>query len=230
MLQSEYRKEFRRSSLISDFNIVQNFKSSLDNKTNSITHLFTKFKSELNFEKFNKSVLDIKLEKVSNDTYLKIFDSNIHQSVLKPDNYDILKSEINLTLENEKYNLETGLISYENLQKKNNDRYEYTLPYYDFSSNFLLDNYGSIELSSVGNNNLSNTNNLKSSIINDLNFTSNNNINENFGFKNNLNIYFKNLNTYGKNDTKYKDSVQSQLMGMFEIISEMPLIKRESEL
>ena len=175
MVQSEYRQEKKRSSLIADLNIVQNFKSSIENKKNSITHLFAKFKSDLNFDNFTKSELNLNLEKVSNDTYLKIFDSNI-QSNLKPENSDILKSEIKLFLENDNYNLESGFVSFEDLQKKNSDRYEYVFPYYDFSKNFSFNQLGTFELTSSGKNNLSNTNNLKTSIINDLNLRSNDKI------------------------------------------------------
>ena len=228
MFQSEYRQEKKRSSLIMDLNIVQNFKSSIENKKNNITHLFAKFKSDLNFETFTKSELNLNIEKVSNDTYLKIFDSNI-QSILKPDNNDILKSEIKLFLENENYNLESGFVSFEDLQKKNSDRYEYVFPYYDFSKNFSVNKLGTFELTSSGNNNLSNTNNLKTSIINDLNLRSNDKIFERYGLKNNLNIFLKNLNTSGKNDPKYKESVQSQLMGMFEMESSIPLNKIDNK-
>ena len=180
----------KRSSLIADLNIVQNFKSSIENKKNSITHLFAKFKSDLNFDNFTKSELNLNLEKVSNDTYLKIFDSNI-QSNLKPENSDILKSEIKLFLENDNYNLESGFVSFEDLQKKNSDRYEYVFPYYDFSKNFSFNQLGTFELTSSGKNNLSNTNNLKTSIINDLNLRSNDKIFENYGLKNNYNIFLK---------------------------------------
>ena len=228
MVQSEYRQEKKRSSLIADLNIVQNFKSSIENKKNSITHLFAKFKSDLNFDNFTKSELNLNLEKVSNDTYLKIFDSNI-QSNLKPENSDILKSEIKLFLENDNYNLESGFVSFEDLQKKNSDRYEYVFPYYDFSKNFSFNQLGTFELTSSGKNNLSNTNNLKTSIINDLNLRSNDKIFENYGLKNNYNIFLKNLNTSGKNDPKYKESVQSQLMAMFEIQSSMPLNKMDNK-
>ncbi len=224
MFQSEYRQVKKKSSLISDFNIVQNFKSSIENKKNSIIHLFAEFKSDLNKDSFNKSELSINVEKVSNDTYLKIFDSNI-QSILKPESNNILKSEIKILLENEDYNLESGFISFEDLQKKNSDRYEYVMPYYDFSKNYSLNNLGTIELTSNGKNNLSNTNNLKTSIINDINLRSNDKIFENYGLKNNFNIFLKNLNTLGKNDPKYKESVQSQLMGMFEMQSSIPLNK-----
>ncbi len=224
MFQSEYRQENKSSSIIADLNIVQNFKSSIENKKNSITHLFAKFRSDLNFETFIKSELNLNIEKVSNDTYLKIFDSNI-QSTLKPVNNNILKSEIKLFLENDNYNLESGFVSFEDLQKKNSDRYEYVFPYYDFSKNFSFNEFGTVELTSSGKNNLSNTNNLKTSIINDVNLRSNDKIFERYGLKNNFNIFLKNLNTSGKNDPKYKESVQSQLMSMFEIQSSVPLKK-----
>ena len=37
-----------------------------------------------------------KSRKISNDTYLKVFDSNIANNELKPKNFDELKNEINL--------------------------------------------------------------------------------------------------------------------------------------
>ncbi len=225
MIQTEYRQENKNSSFISDFNLVQNYKSSLDNKKNSITHFFSKYTSDINLNNFMKSELKINIEKVSNDTYLKIFDSNIHESTVKPTNFNTLKSEINLDLEKENYNLLTGFISYENLQKKSSDRYEYVLPFYNFSSNIFPNKFSSIELISDGSNNLSNTNNLKTLIINDLNINFNDNIYENYGLKNNFNVYFKNLNTLGKNDPKYKDSPQSKISSMFDFQGSLPLKK-----
>ena len=55
---------------------------------------------------------------------------------LKPDNFDTLTSDIDLNLENENFALKTGLTAYENLSKQNSDRYQYVLPYYDFSKFF----------------------------------------------------------------------------------------------
>ena len=56
--------------------------------------------------------------------------------------------------------------------KSNNDRYQYILPYYNFSR-ILNDNYfdGFINFASSGSNDLNNTNKVKSKIINDLSFT-----------------------------------------------------------
>ena len=56
--------------------------------------------------------------KESNDTFLKVFDQNIQDSGLKPKNSNILESKAELFLNHENYNFDTGLIVYENLQKK----------------------------------------------------------------------------------------------------------------
>ena len=42
-----------------------------------------------------------------------------------------------LILDKDDYNLTAGLTIYENLQKKNNDRYQQVLPYYDFSTSLF---------------------------------------------------------------------------------------------
>ena len=42
---------------------------------------------------------------------------------------------------------------------------------------------------------------------------------------NNFGIYFKNLNITGKNDPKYKSSLQSELLNIYEINSSYPLLK-----
>ena len=46
----------------------------------------------LNFDNFIESSLNFSFQKVNNDTYLKIFDTNIVDTELKPDNFDTLTS------------------------------------------------------------------------------------------------------------------------------------------
>ena len=117
------------------------------------------------------------------------------------------------------------MTSHETLKGKNSDRYQFILPYYNFSTNLISkENFGSIELNSFGSNNYKNTNNIRSRIINDVNFESSELI-SNAGFKNSLNLYLKNLNTVAKNDAIYKSSPQLELMSIFEARSSLPLIK-----
>ena len=90
MFQNEYRQQNKNSFFITDFNIVDGYKSKKSNKENTLTHLFSKYELDLDFENFIESSLNISFQKVNNDTYLKIFDTNIVNTELKPDNYDTL--------------------------------------------------------------------------------------------------------------------------------------------
>ena len=67
-------------------------------------------------------------------------------------------------------------------------------------------------------NKLSNTNNLRTTIVNDLNYSSNDFI-SNLGFKNNFDLYFKNLNAVGKNDSIYTSNAQIDGMSILKIDS-----------
>tara|TARA_B100001057_G_scaffold209886_1_gene210579 strand:- start:961 stop:3576 length:2616 start_codon:yes stop_codon:yes gene_type:complete len=226
LLQSEYRSKKEYSSLLADFGFTKGYKSSISNKKKNISHLFAKYKLDLNLDNFISSNLNLQLEKVTNDTYLKIFDGNLSETNIniKP-NKDKLTSSLNLSFEHENFNFSTGLTGYEKLTGKNSDRYQYILPYYNFSKNFF-ENQSLIKIGfdSSGSNNLKDTNNLRSRIVNNLSFEGLDFILKS-GVKNNLGIHFKNLNTVAKNDTQYKSSPQVELMSIFEASTSLPLIK-----
>ena len=186
MFQNEYRQQNKRSFFIADFNITDGYKSKKEGEKNTLTHLFSKFESDLDFENFIESSLNISVQKVNNDTYLKIFDTNIVDTKLKPENFDTLTSGIELDLEHEKFAFNTGFTAYENLSKQNSDRYQFILPYYNLSKSFFNNNnFGSFDFLSQGDNILKDTNNLRSRMINNLNIQSYNVISNN-GFKNNF--------------------------------------------
>ena len=230
MIQSEYRKIFKNSYFEANFGHVRNYKSSIENnKKKNITHFFSKFNHDFNLNNFISSELFLSIQKVTNDTYLKVFEGNIINTELKPTNYNVLKNELKIELDHENYFFESGVESYESLNKKSNDRYQYVLPYYNFNR-ILSKNYfnGSISINSSGNNDLSETNVLKTKIINNINYTGFDIIN-NYGFKNNLNVYLKNLNAVGKNDSKLKNSPQIELMSSLKIDSSLPLQKKGSK-
>ena len=226
MFQNEYRIKNKNSSLFLDFSYIDNFKSALTNKKNSISHIFANFDADLAWKNFTQSDLLVSIKKVSNDTYLKIFDSNIYKNEVSPTNYDVLKSEAKLILNNENYNFTTGFQSYEDLNLSNTDRYQFILPYYDFNRQIFENNYaGTINFSSSGSNDLNNTNNLRTKVVNDLNFQSPDFISKN-GFKSAYNVYFKNLNTIAKNDSIYKTNPQMELMSIFELNTSFPLVNQ----
>jgi LPS-assembly protein len=223
--QNEYRQKNKYSSFIADFSFTDGYQSFKSKDKNSITHLFAKYDTKLNFDSFTESDFNISIQKVSNDTYLKVFDQSITESKIKPKNFDVLKSEIKLNLNHEKYELETGFISYEDLQKTNNDRYELVLPYYNFSKELTSEqSIGLLNFTSLGDNTLKDTNTLKSRMINDLDFKSLDFINKK-GVKSNVNFHVKNLISSHKNYDEYRSNLSNRLMGIIELQTSYPLVK-----
>ena len=231
MFQNEYRQENENSSFIADFSYTKGYQSNISGSNysnrNSISHLFSKFDLDLGLKNFNSSKIKLFIEKVSNDTYLKVFENVLlvdkkFETDLNDKNN--LTSGVELTLDNENFDFISGFTTYENLQKINNDRYQYVFPYYNFSSTIFSNEKGSLNFSSDGRNSLSNTNNLRSTFNNSLNYSTKDLYN-NKGFVNNFGLYFKNINATGKNDTKYKSSLQSEILNIYEFNSKIPLIK-----
>ena len=231
ILQSEFRKQGKNSFLISDFGMLRDYKRSSDNKYKNANHLFLDYKSDLKIPNYLDSEFGAHIEKVTNDTYLKVFQNNLFDThtLLKPGNLGTMNSNIKFYLEQEDQNFTTGIEVYENLGGKNSDRYQYTLPYYSLSKNLtsiLPENsyFGSLNFSSNGSNNLKNTNNLVSQINNSLEYSSPDFI-SNLGFKSGFNLYLRNTNTTGKNDSTYNSNPQIDGSSMLVFDSTIPLIK-----
>lgn len=227
MYRGEFRQTKENSNLIADFGLTTGYDKSIgDTKKNSIGHIFAKYKSEININNFKSSTLDVVVQKTNKDTFLKVFENNLSDinKNLKPDQ-NKLNSSIILDLNHDEFNFDGGFLAYETLSGSNNDRYQYVLPYYNFSRNILSNSLINLNFYSNGENNLSETNKLKSSInnnfiVNSIDFFSNN------GFKNKFNIDLKNFNSVAKNNVEnYQSSPQIELRGLLNLESSLPLIK-----
>jgi len=179
-----------------------------------------------------ESKFEAQIEKVTNDTYLKVFQNNLFDTPVMPESQSTMNSTLKLYLEKEDQNLTAGFEVYENLGTKHSDRYQYTLPYYDFSkdltsliSNNLIN--GTLNLYSSGTNKLSNTNNLRTTVVNDFNYSSDNLISK-LGFINTFDLYLKNLNAVAKNDTTYTSNAQIDGMSILKIDSSFPLLRSKN--
>ena len=229
ILQTEFRKKEKNSSLIADFAFLRDYKSSTNSKTKNINHLFLNYNSDLNFTDFLESKFEARIERVSNDTYLKVFENNLFETPLTPESQTTLKSNLKLYLNKGDKNLTTGIEVYENLGIKHSDRYQYTLPYYDYYQNIssMVADYpinGSLNFYSTGINKLSNTNNLRTTVVNDIVFNSKDFI-SNLGIKNDFDLYLKNLNSAGKKDPLYSSNIQIDGMSILKFDSALPLSK-----
>ena len=226
MSTAEYRQENKNSSLITDFGFVNGYKSPTTRKKNSLSHFFLNYNMDLKLENYNSSNFKMSINKVSNDSYLNVFDQYITRSTLRPSNFNKLTNSINIKLDHNNFNFEAGMNSYENLRIKNqSDRYQYVLPYYNFDKQ-ITKNYfnGNISFNSNGNNVLDNTNKLETNFTNNLSYNSLDFI-SNLGLKNNFGVNIKNLNSVGKKSSKYKSSLQSELVSLYNLDVSFPLKK-----
>jgi LPS-assembly protein len=232
ILQSEFRKKGENSSLIADFAFLRDYKSSANTKTKNVNHLFLNYTNDIQNSNYLESKFEAQIEKVTNDTYLKVFQNNLFDTPVMPVSQSTMNSNLKLYLEKEDQNLSTGIQVYENLGTKHSDRYQYILPYYDFSkdltsliSNNLIN--GTLNFYSSGTNKLSNTNNLKTTVVNDFNYSSDNLISK-LGFTNTFDLYIKNLNAVAKNDTTYTSNAQIDGMSILKIDSSFPLLRSKN--
>jgi len=225
VLQTEYRQETKNSLTIIDSSITTGHYSDKINKADKDTrsHLFTKTNIDLGYKEFINSKLEIMYEKITNDTYLKLFD--FIKSPLWIKNKDTLESKIELDLEHENYDFTARVAMQEALSGYNSDRYTYDLPNYDFSKNFSLNNFdGSFNFSSDGNNTINNTNVTTSTILNNLQYSSSE-FYFNNGLKTDFAIELKNSNSMSNNSIKYKKTPQSELMSAYFYNASFPLQK-----
>ena len=216
LLQTEYRQVNEKSSHISDFS----FK--VDDDKNLKSHLFYFFNKRLNLNETSDSNIEIKVQKTSKDTYIK---KNKIQSKLISDE-TILENSIKFNLSKNDMSADIKTIIYEDLDKEDNDRYEYVLPKVDFVKK--IDNKTSLDgnftFKSQGLAKNYNTNVFETININDLIFKSSPKISEK-GFYNNYEFIIKNSNTDAQNSINYKNKENIYLSGLMQLNSSLPLVQ-----
>ena len=129
LIQTEFREKNKNSNHIID---VSQFVS---NNENSKGHLFYNFDKNFNNSTFDDVELNIKLEQVSDETFLKA--NKIESPIIN--NYSNLINSLNLQMYNEEVAVNTNLDIYEDLTKNDSDKYEY-VPNFSFSK-IMNDNY-----------------------------------------------------------------------------------------
>jgi len=213
LLQSELRQKNKRSDHTADLSqFVSNDKSSKG-------HLFYNFKKNYEGKNFDDIELDINIEQVSDDTYLKAY--KIESPIIN--NTSNLINSINLDLYDENLTINTSLNVYEDLSKIDSDRYEY-VPNFSFSK-ILNDNYS---FRSSGYYKNYNTNITEKVLINNLEFNSNFKYLKN-GIVNDNKLLIKNINSEAKNSEKFKNKSNSSLVPTLQANYTYPLQKQTDE-
>ena len=213
LIQSEFREKNKKSNHIVD---VSQF---LSNKENSKGHLFYNYDKSFNNNSFDDVELNIKLEQVTDETYLK--SNKIESPIIN--NFSNLTNSLSLQMYNEKVTIDTNLDVYEDLTKNDNDKYEY-VPNFSFSR-IINDNFS---FNSNGYYKNYNTNITEKVLINNFEFQSNLKLFET-GLVNEKIISIKNVNSDSTNSTNFKNESTANIIPTFQTNYIYPLSKETSE-
>jgi len=209
ILQTEYRQAFKNSNAIMDLGLAKD-----EDETKA--HFFSNLKGSKDNTNF-----EINLQKVSNDKFLKI--NKMKSPLIK--SYSELNSYFKLDSSSENSHLSTSIEIYEDLTKKNSDRFEYIYPNLSYSKNLEnFDNLGQLEFNSEAFQKKFNTNQYQASLINNLLFKSNKNITKN-GFLNGYSLLLRNVNFDFNNSLEFENNNKHKLLTTMLFESKYPLKK-----
>ena len=209
LLQSELRQKNKKSFHLAD---ISQYISS-DN--NSKGHFFYDFNKKYETKNFDDIDLNIELQQVTDDTYLKAF--KIESPIIKDKTN--LKNFLSLDFYRENLSVNTSFDVYEDLSKSDSDKFEY-VPNFSFT-NIINNNYS---INSLGYYKNYNTNIRETVLINNFNFQSTPKYFDN-GVVNEKKFLLKNVNSKGKNSKNFESNNSYTLMPTLQSAYTFPLEK-----
>ena len=222
----EYRHAFEKSNLILDFGYTTGYKkTSATKKSGDKSHFFSKYTKNFKSKDNSDNSIEITLQNVSNDKYLKLY--KIKSNLVEYEK-DTLENSFNFNRENENSFLGFKASAYETLKDGYNDKYEYILPDITYDRNLFASNkYGSLDLTSNLNVHNYDTNKFKRFLVNDLDwkFRTNNFLS---GITGNLIAQLKNVNYETKNISEYKNDPETEFFGALGYLSKIDLFKNNN--
>ncbi len=214
LIQSELRQKNKGSNHIVDFS---QYNSSGENGKN---HLFYNFNKSYNTNNFDEIELSLKLEQVSDETYLKAY--KIESPIVN--NTSNLTNSLGFDLYNEDTSISTNLDIYEDLSKLDSDKYEY-VPNFSFSK---ILNENKI-ISSKGYYKNYDTNITEKVLINNFEFNSTPRFLNN-GLISEKKLLIKNVNSSASNSDKFKNKNSLDIMPTLQANYSFPLAKETKSL
>src|SRR6056300_969937 len=104
LLQTEFRKKNKSSSLIADVGFLRDYKPRNENKYKNINHLTVNFTGDLNFSNHILSRYESKIERVNNSTYLKVFQNIFPEDSIMPSDQSTMNSNLKFYFDKEDQN------------------------------------------------------------------------------------------------------------------------------
>ena len=216
LLQTEHRQVTSNSKSIADFSFF------VEKDKSSKNHFFYNLEKNLNFDYFDETNLNVRIEKTSNDTYLRL--NNLKSKIIKSST--VLENSLNLDMYSEDFSIDANVKIFEDLDKDKSDRYEFILPQINFTKKIENKTNLNGDFTLYSNNLIKNyqTNIFEKININDLIFNSYPKVTKN-GFYNNYEFIIKNSNSDTQNSSSYKKGENYYMGGLFQFNSSLPLIK-----
>ena len=224
LLQSEYRKVNKNSSHILDLSLN---KTNSDSDKGRNTHFFSNSKFDLDATLFSESSIELKIEKVSNDDYISLYSLESTSPIIK--DTSVLENVIEFSGSQDDFYLDLSLESYETMNKPISDKYEFVYPNYSLKKIKFFEEklFNNLEFISSGNQKKHSTNVYEAVQVNDFILNGTNQISD-IGFNHNFKTIIKNVNSDGKNSSKFKDKNQSEILSMITYDIDLPLIKNSN--
>ncbi len=214
LIQNEYRQANQNSNLIIDLGVNKDGNSFKN-------HFFADLKSL----KQNK-ILDIHLETVSNDTYLKR--KNIVSNIIE--DTSSLHSYINYNFFDLSSSFEMSFEVFEDLSKNKSDRYEYIFPNFNYEKS-LNDNKnlnGDLTYTFRGFNKNYNTNIDEKVLVNDFKYFSFPKLSSTMeGLQTSYKMLLRNINSNSTNSSKFKNGDDQKILSSIILESSLPLKKEK---
>ena len=226
LLLAEYRQDFSKSFLVVDSGFTQGYKKK-DNKKSpgNRAHFFSKFNMSFFDEQEKTSALEVTVEKVSNDTYLKIYD--IDTALVEKDK-TVLENKIDFSYQNKDFFFGLTPSVYEDTTKKGNLRHEYFLPLTMQKNLMSSEEYGFLDLGSSLRLRNYETNKQTNFFVNTFNWKSNKWLSS-LGAENYFSGLVKNVNYKAENTSEYKNSKNnSEVHSALGYFAKLPLYKEDS--
>lgn len=216
LLQTEHRQVTNNSKSIADFSFF------VEKDKSSKNHFFYNLEKNLNFDYFDETNLNVRIEKTSNDTYLRL--NNLKSKIIKSST--VLENSFNLDMYSEDFSIDANVKIFEDLDKNKSDRYEFILPQINFTKKIENETNLNGDFTLYSQNLIKNyqTNIFEKININDLIFNSYPKVTKN-GFYNNYEFILKNSNSDTQNSSSYKKGENYYMGGLFQFNSSLPLIK-----
>ena len=218
----EYHQVFKNSYLMADFGYTAGYKNTTTKKkAGEKSHFFSKFTKDFIGKNNSKNLIEINVQEVSNDKYLKLYKI---KSNLVDYNSSTIEKSINFTRENESSFFGLNASLFETLDDDYNDKYEYIFPEITFDKDlFINDTFGNLNYQSNIEIHNFDTNKTNKFLVNDFNWNYKDLISS-FGITNKLLGHVRTLIMKVKMKT-LKNDPTSEVFGAAGLLSSINLEK-----